>query len=92
LKSVKAGPQQVQLKVCFASAFKNNNCMALILPLFLMGQSGTTAEASDSLFASALKNNNCLAFMLTSYFKSVAAGPQQSLLTVKRQNRGKAEG
>jgi hypothetical protein len=49
LKSVKAGPQQVLLKVYFASAFKNNNCIAF-LPFVLMSQSGTTAEATDSLF------------------------------------------
>jgi hypothetical protein len=30
--------------------------------------------------------------MLTSYLKSVAAGPQQLQLNVKRQNGGKAEG
>jgi hypothetical protein len=42
--------------------------------------------------AAALKNNNCLAFMLTSYLKSVAAGPQQPQLNVKTQNGGKAEG
>jgi hypothetical protein len=35
LKSVKAGPQQVLLIVCFASALYNNNCMAFVLTSFL---------------------------------------------------------
>jgi hypothetical protein len=41
-------------------------------------------------FASPLKNNNCLAFILTSYLKSIAAGPQQLQLTVKKAKRGQS--
>jgi hypothetical protein len=43
-------------------------------------------------FASALKNKNCLAFILTSHLKSVAAGPQQLQLTVKKTKRGQSRG
>jgi hypothetical protein len=50
LKSVKAGPQQVLLIVCFASALYNNNCMAFVLTSFLNSQSGTTAGATNKLF------------------------------------------
>jgi hypothetical protein len=35
---------------------------------------------------------NCLAFMLTSYLKSVAAGPQQLQLNVKKAKREQSGG
>jgi hypothetical protein len=50
LKSVKAGPQQVLLTVCFASALYNNNYMAFVLTSFSNSQSGTTAGATNKLF------------------------------------------
>jgi hypothetical protein len=43
-------------------------------------------------FASALYNNICLAFILTSYLKSVAAGPQRLQATVKKAKRGQSGG
>jgi hypothetical protein len=89
LKSVKAGPQQVLLTVCFASALYNNNCMAFVLTSFLKESQRVLLVVC---FASALYNNNCLAFILTSYLKSVAAGPQRLQLTMKKAKRAQSGG
>jgi hypothetical protein len=65
--------------------------MAFVLTSFL-NKSKRDHVLLTVCFASALYNNNCLAFILTSYLKSVAAGPQQLQVTVKKAKRGKAEG
>jgi hypothetical protein len=86
-KRVKAGPQQVLLTVCFASALYNHNCIDLI---FKRVKAGPQQVLLTVCFASALYNNNCLAFILTSYLKSVAAAAtncEKGKTGAKRRNK-----
>jgi hypothetical protein len=64
-------------------------CIDLI---FKSVQAGPQVVLLTVCFASALFNNNCLAFILTSYLKSVAAGPQRLQQTVKKAKREQSRG